>query len=319
MSKVCVLASLNVDYTVTMDQMPLVGETIFGKSFNTNFGGKGANQAVCLSRLGTDVSIIGKIGHDTNGEIYKKHLEQEKIDITFLKVVEEAPTGVAFINVNKEGDNNIVIIPGANEYISIEDIQQGKSVIEQATVVMSQFEVPFEATVEAFKMSRERHIFTVFNPAPCKEIPNSVYPYIDLLIPNEIEMQQLTGEAIKSNDAETFIRSARTFIAKGVKYVVVTLGNKGALLVSEDEYTLIPAHKVPVIDTTAAGDSFIGGLVSKLANIEGKITYETIVEGCTFASIVASLSIQKAGSQDSLPTFVEVENNIETGMSDYVT
>lgn len=313
MGKVCVLASLNVDYTVIMDKIPAIGETVIGTNFINNFGGKGANQAVCLTRLGTDVNIIGKIGADSNGTSYIEHLKKEKVSLDYLLTDKEKPTGVAFINVNKAGENNIVIVPGANNELTVDEIHQAKPAIQQAKIILSQFEVPFETTVEAFTIARKKGIFTVLNPAPCKFIPDEIYPLIDLIIPNEIEMEQLTGS--KYDDVMAMVNAARELIKKGVKYVVVTLGSNGSLVVSKSEYRVIPIKKVPVIDTTAAGDSFIGGAVHFLSKQDNDINFNTVLESCKFATLVAGLSIQKVGAQSSLPTYEEV---LQTGFDAYL-
>lgn len=304
MGKVCVLASLNIDYTVEMEKIPVIGETVIGNSFCNNFGGKGANQAVCLSRLGTNVSIIGKVGNDKNGDEYIKHLKKENISLDYLYTDKEKETGVAFINVNKYGENNIVIVPGSNNQLTVSDILNAKSGIQQANIILSQFEVPFETTIELFKLAKQKDIFTVFNPAPYRNIPDEILPLIDLLIPNEIEMEQLTGA--KTDDINSVVSAARKLIEKGVKYIIVTLGSKGSLVVSDTDHKFIPINKVPVVDTTAAGDSFIGGAVHFLSKVNSKIDFNIIVEGCKFATIVASLSIQKSGAQSSLPTLEEV-------------
>lgn len=304
MGKVCILTSLNVDYTVSMDRIPTIGETIIGSGFSKNFGGKGANQAVCVKRLGTDVNIIGKIGEDKNGEDYIKALTKENISLEHLYVDKNKPTGVAFINVNKIGENNIVIIPGANKTLDCDDIHKSKSVIHQADIILSQFEVPFESTMEAFKIARKKDVFTVLNPAPYEFIPDEFFPFIDLLIPNESEMEHLTGANM--NDVTSMVTAARNLINKGVKFVVITLGDKGSLVVSERRFEVIQARNVSVTDTTAAGDSFIGGMVHFLSNVNNNINFEKILESCQYATLVASLTVQKNGAQPSLPTLEEV-------------
>lgn len=302
MNKVCVLGSINMDLVIKVNEMPKEGETILSESFEKIAGGKGANQAVAARRCGNIVSMIGKIGKDDNGKILKGLLEEDSIDTNLIFEDENEPTGMAVITVNKNGNNSITVISGSNMTLNKDEIEKSKEIIENSDILISQFEVPEEVILEAFKIAKENNKITILNPAPAKKIDEELLKYTDIIIPNETEAEFLTG--IKVNDLESAKLAANGLLEKGVKFVIVTLGSKGAAVISKEGGQIVEAYKVKAIDTTAAGDSFIGGLSSKL-DIES-LSFENLLKAVKFANKVSSITVQRKGAQPSIARLEEV-------------
>ena len=302
MNKVCVLGSINMDLVIRVNEMPKEGETILSESFEKIAGGKGANQAVAARRCGNIVSMIGKIGKDDNGKILKGLLEEDSIDTNLIFEDENEPTGMAVITVNKNGNNSITVISGSNMTLNKDEIEKSKEIIENSDILISQFEVPEEVILEAFKIAKENNKITILNPAPAKKIDEELLKYTDIIIPNETEAELLTG--IKVNDLESAKLAANGLLEKGVKFVIVTLGSKGAAVISKEDGQIVEAYKVKAIDTTAAGDSFIGGLSSKL-DIES-LSFENLLKAVKFANKVSSITVQRKGAQPSIARLEEV-------------
>lgn len=302
MNKVCVLGSINMDLVIKVNEMPKEGETILSESFEKIAGGKGANQAVAARRCGNIVSMIGKIGKDDNGKFLKGLLEEDSIDTNLIFEDENEPTGMAVITVNKNGNNSITVISGSNMTLNKDEIEKSKEIIENSDILISQFEVPEEVILEAFKIAKENNKITILNPAPAKKIDEELLKYTDIIIPNETEAELLTG--IKVNDLESAKLAANGLLEKGVKFVIVTLGSKGAAVISKEDGQIVEAYKVKAIDTTAAGDSFIGGLSSKL-DIES-LSFENLLKAVKFANKVSSITVQRKGAQPSIARLEEV-------------
>lgn len=302
MNKVCVLGSINMDLVIKVKDMPKEGETILSKSFEKANGGKGANQAIAAKRCGNEVTIISKIGKDDNGKVLKNALSSENINVDFVYEDEINPTGMAIITVNERGNNSIVVIAGSNMTINEEEINKAKEAIKGNDILIAQFETPEEITAKAFKFAKELKKVTILNPAPAKEIRTDILDYTDIIIPNETEVELLTG--IKVYDLESAKVAGKKFLDKGIKFVIITLGSKGATLISKDMAKIIPAYKVKAIDTTAAGDSFIGGLSSKLDI--NNLNFETLERAVVFGNKVSSITVQKEGAQPSIGTLKEV-------------
>lgn len=302
MNKVCILGSINMDIIINVKKMPQVGETIFGENLKNASGGKGANQAVAASRCGSKVSMIGKVGSDESGKSLTQNLVKDSIDITYVGTDDSAPTGTALITVNEEGNNSIIVVPGANMTISHDEILNARKAIEESDIIIAQFETPFQATIDAFKIARENGKITILNPAPAKTIPDELYSLTDIIAPNETEVYELSGIKVESlEDAE---KAASAFLERGVKYVIITLGEKGAALIGKDRCQIVPAYKVNAVDTTAAGDSFIGGLASRL-NADG-LEFDNLIEAIKFGNKVSGIVVQKEGAQPSIPYLSEI-------------
>ncbi|MDF2504887.1 MAG: rbsK [Clostridium sp.] len=303
MNKVCVLGSINMDLVIKVNSMPKVGETILSEDMKKIPGGKGANQAIAAKRSGSEVHIIGKVGKDEYGKVLTEKLSEDGIEIKNIFKDDNKNTGMALITVNKAGNNSIIVVSGSNMSISKKDILKAESVIEYCDILVSQLEVPIERVREAFIIAKKYNKLTVLNPSPSKEIHEQLMKNTDMIIPNENEAYDLTG--IKVQDLESCRKAAQFFIERGVKVVIITLGEKGAAIITENHGEIIPAYRVKVVDTTAAGDSFLGALVSKIDSKD--ISFESIKEGVKFGNQVSSITIQRKGAQPSIPYAEEVE------------
>lgn len=304
MNKVCVLGSINMDLVIKVKDMPQEGETILSKGFEKIPGGKGANQAVAAARCGNNVSMIGRIGSDSDGRYLKGLLEREGIDTTHILEDKENSTGMAMITVNDKGNNSIVVIAGANMQISQMNIEDAKNVIADSDILISQFETPISLTLESFKIAKENGKITILNPAPATKIDDELLKYVDIIIPNETEAELLTG--VKVETLEDAKEAGKVFLNKGVKYAVITLGSNGAAVIENENACIVPAFKVEAVDTTAAGDSFIGGLSAKLDT--SNMTFENLLKAVKFGNKVSSITVQRKGAQPSIATLQEVIN-----------
>lgn len=299
MSIITILGSINMDLVTQVDHIPKVGETILGTNFKQIPGGKGANQAVAAARLGANVQMIGKVGNDTNGELLKTELKSNHVGTKHINNTSQDTTGIALITVEKSGNNSIVVISGANDLLQPIDVDSAMEELEETKILVSQLEVPIDTVQYAFKLAKSRGIFTILNPAPAKKLDKEFIQYIDLLTPNETELELLSGVSIHSE--EDIIKAANVLIDIGIKQLIVTLGEKGCMYIDENGNKKYKSHKVDAIDTTAAGDSFTAAIAVSLN--EGK----TIDESINFASRVGALTVSKFGAQSSLPYRTDVD------------
>lgn len=318
MNKITVLGSMNMDIVYKIKEAPKDGETIFGTNLEYICGGKGANQAVAASRLGSKVSMIGRIGADANGKILVEALKNDGINTSFVFEDVTENSGTAIISVNEIGSNSIVVISGSNMKISNSDVLKATDEIKKSCFIVAQLEVPIPAIEFAFDLANKNGVKTVLNPAPALEISDEIYSKTDIIIPNETETFELTG--IKVTDEKSATDAAKFFFRKGVGHVIITMGEKGAALISKEKTVLIPANNVKAVDTTAAGDGFVGALVSYLCrkndkqhNEQGRVTlnFEALEKAVKFANKVSSLVVQRNGAQPSLPYLREIEENYE--------
>ena len=299
MKNICVIGSLNMDLVVNVDKMPKPGQTIIGSNFKEVPGGKGANQAVAMARLNGNVSMIGKVGEDGFGQTLINSLKNDKVDTTYIKTTKGA-TGVALITVDNNAQNSIVVSPGANFEVKEEDIDNNIEAIKNSDIVVLQLETPLNTIKYALKKSKELNKYTILNPAPALKLDDEIIKNVDLLTPNETELEIISGVSIETE--EDIQKAAQIMIEKGIKELVVTLGSKGSLYINKEKSIFKKAYKVEAVDTTAAGDSYTAALavaLSKDKNIE---------EAMDFASKVGALSVLKEGAQSSLPTLEDVEN-----------
>ncbi len=292
MKKIVVIGSSNTDMVIKSDKLPNPGETILGGEFLLNPGGKGANQAVTAARLGGKVTFIAKIGSDTFGKNSISLYSSEGINTEFIFSDPEKPSGVALINVNECGENCIVVAPGANGFLSVEDIEKAKCEIESADILLMQLEIPLSVVEYSAKLAYDKGIKVILNPAPASELPNSLLKCLYIITPNKNEAEALSG--IKITDIESAKKAAAAIREKGVDTVIITMGELGAIICG-DELQQIPAVSVKTVDTTAAGDVFNGALSVALA--EDK----SIVDAVIFACKCAALSVTKLGAQSSIP------------------
>ena len=293
--EIAVVGSANLDLVVEVPRVPLVGETVLGGDLARIPGGKGANQAVTAARLGRAVAMIGRLGDDEGGQILRGALETDGVDTTHLTTTPDTPNGVALIAVGADGDNAIVVSPGANSRLSVADVEAAGDVLRSAAVTLLQLEVPIDAIVAAAEIASG---IVVFNPAPAPSspLPAELLEAVDVIVPNQTELALLTGHE-GTVDAETAADLARLLPAPTV---VVTLGALGALAVVKGNVTHIAAPEVDPIDTTAAGDSFCGALADAL------VRQESIVDAVRWAVRVGAATTLRVGAQPSLPTPPEV-------------
>ncbi len=302
-ARVVVLGSSNTDMVVGVPHIPSVGETVLGSDMLVAAGGKGANQAVAAARLGAHVTFLGAVGDDDLGSKAVRGLGGEHIDTEHVRVVEGVPSGVALITVDTQGRNAIAVAPGANSRLSPEDVRSAQALIEESAVMLVQLEIPIDAVHEGLRVARAAGCRTVLNPAPvpAEGLQAEILRLVDVLTPNEGEASALVGMQGEASDL------AQELLNRGVGAVVVTLGERGALVATPERQQTVPAHRVNVLDTTAAGDAFNGGLAVALA--EGR----DLFEAASFASAVAALSVTKRGAQPSMSTRDEVDRLLSGG------
>jgi len=298
-NRITVIGSSNTDMVIKTSKLPLPGETILGGDFLMNPGGKGANQAVAAARLNGNVALIAKTGEDLFGLQAKKLFQSEKLETKYLLSDPDSPSGIALITVDDQGENCIVVAPGANARLTPEDIVNAGEAILEAEIVLMQLEIPLETVVCAATMAFESGKKVILNPAPAQPLPDALLKKLYLITPNETEAELLTG--IPVTDLPSAEKAARALLEKGVQTVVITLGSKGALLVTDSQCQLIPAFHVEPVDTTAAGDCFNGALAVAIAEGVG------LENAITFASKAASISVTRMGAQASAPYRNEIE------------
>lgn len=291
---ILVVGSINMDLVVRSPHLPLPGETILGSRFDTFPGGKGANQAVAAARLGAPVKMIGRVGKDAFGEAMLETLRRDGVDVAAIGCDPEAPTGVALITVDDAGQNTIVVASGANMRLAPEHVTQAEALFKDAALLVLQLEIAQPVIEQACLLARRHGVRILLNPAPARPLPAEFLRGVDLLIPNQIELALLAGE----QDPPA---AARKLLSWGVGQVIVTLGKDGALLLSGTQEKPVPAYRVKVVDTTAAGDAFVGALAVALA--EGR----PVAEAAAWANAAAAVSVTRAGAQPSLPRREEVE------------
>lgn len=303
MPKVVVIGSANMDFTVKVDRLPRVGETVSGGEFYTSFGGKGANQAVAAHKAGAEVRFVAKVGSDQNGDAILKHLSALGLHPGGVLRDESQPTGVALIVVDKTGRNAIAVAPGSNWHLTEEDIHRAEPHMAWGQVLLIQLEIPLPAVREALRLAKARGLMTILNPAPARVLPEEILSLADILTPNEVEAGTLTGSVVQK--AGEITRAARDLLQKGAGQVIVTLGEKGACWVREDVARAFSSFPVEAEDSTAAGDAFNGALASALA--EGKSMEEAIL----FANAAGALAVTRKGAQESLPTRQEIHQFLQ--------
>jgi len=303
MKKIIVIGSINMDLVIKVSRMPKPGENLFGQNFKMIPGGKGANQAVTVAKLGEKVQFVGKVGKDVFGEKLLKNLKKFGVNTNYVFKDDSASTGVALIVINEEGENSILIASGANGNLSPEDIKTAETVIESSDLLLLQFEIPLKAVDYSVELSKKHKVPVVLDAGPPHKSFLNFLPKVDILSPNELEAETLTG--IKIKDLKSAKVAAQKLLNIGAKKVVLKLGASGALLATENEVKHIKGIKVHAIDTTAAGDAFTAGLA--VAYAKGKSLEEAVI----FANYVGALTVTKFGAQPSLPSIEEVESFIK--------
>lgn len=298
--KILIIGSSNTDMVIKTHNFPAPGETILGGRFLMNAGGKGANQAVAAARLGGMVTFVGKIGDDIFGKQAVQQLEDEGINVDFVAVDPENPSGVALITVDKKGENSIVVAPGSNGTLSSADFDKAIAELDDSEFVLMQLEIPIPTVEHIARMAAQKQKKVILNPAPAAALTDELLQNLYIITPNETEAELLTG--VKVYDGHSALKAASALNEKGVEVVIITMGSAGAFLLSNGKSEIISAPDVEAVDTTAAGDTFNGALVVALS--EGK----TIQESIAFANKAAAISVTRIGAQSSVPFRKEILN-----------
>ena len=298
--KICVVGSSNYDLIAYTDRMPKVGETIHGNKFEMGFGGKGANQAVAAAKLGADVTMVTKLGEDVFGRETLENYKSLRMNEKFIYFTKEASSGVAPISVDASGHNCIIVVAGANNLLTEDEVEAARSDIAASKILICQMEIPLNVTKRALQIAREEGVTTIYNPAPAPKegIPEDIIKLADIFCPNETEAELLTGMSVDTIDQA--VEAGRALLNKGAKIIIMTLGERGSLIIEKDSYKHIKTEAVKAVDTTGAGDSFIGSFGYFFA--AGCDVEESVGK----ANRVAAVSVQKTGTQKSYPSAEEL-------------
>jgi ribokinase len=305
--RIVVVGSSNTDMIIKVQDIPRPGQTVIGGRFSTAAGGKGANQAVAAARAGGNVAFIARIGDDAFGRQAIEGFRADHIDVDHVVVDPDSPSGVASIFVDAKGQNCIAVASGANANLSPEDIHRAADVIVSADILIMQLETPVETVRTAALLARDNGVTVILNPAPAQPLDDELLRCVSVITPNESEAELLTGIRIGSPEAAR--KSANLLKARGVETVIITMGDKGALLTRNDVRELVPAFAVDAVDATAAGDVFNGALAVAIA--EGK----PLTQAVRFANAAAALSVTKLGAQPSAPARPAIERFLESAQS----
>jgi ribokinase len=303
MPKVVVIGSANVDFTIKVDRLPETGETVSGGELYTSFGGKGANQAVAAHRAGAEVTFFSKVGRDKNGEAIIKNLEALGLKSNSILINDSLPSGVAFIMVDRTGNNLIAVAPGSNRSFTTEDIHRAGNALSWGEVLLIQLEIPLTAVSEALRLAKVYDLVTILNPAPACPLPQEVLSHVDILTPNESEASLLSGIEIK--EPEQAVHAGKRLIDQGCSQAIITLGKEGCCWVGKDAARFFPSFPVAEMDTTAAGDAFNGALSCALAE------KRSMDEAIRFASAASALTVMRLGALDSIPARYDIEKLLD--------
>lgn len=299
MKKILVIGSLNMDSVIKTPHMPKSGETVMGTDISLIPGGKGANQAYAAGKLGGDVAMLGAVGKDSFGDTMLNNLRNVNVDVKGIRQLEGIPTGQAYITVDEEGQNSIIVIAGANGKVTEKMIDENMNLIDASDIIIMQLEIPVQTVQYIKETAIKKGKTVILDPAPAVEgLPDEFWNGIDYIKPNETELEILAGRTLATESE--LIEGAKEMLAKGVKTVLVTLGEKGCLYVSNREEKVIPTKKVHVVDTTAAGDSFTAAFALALSRDE------SVEDAIAFGQKVSAIAVTRKGAQTSIPSIAEL-------------
>jgi len=297
---IVVVGSINLDLVVGSDRIPQIGETVIGSTFNTFYGGKGANQAVAVAKLGYPVSMVGNVGSDAFGAQLCNGLQAAGVDTTYVNTV-EGPSGIALITTGASGENSIVVVPGANDYLTPAMLEKAIPVLDRAGFILTQLEIPIETVEYLSNFAVARHIPLMLDPAPARKLSNNLLRSVSWITPNETEAQELLNSNIDFADGGTH-SATDLLLHSGVKNVLLKLGSAGCVIARGTmPKQRVPAFSVDAVDTTGAGDAFNAGFSV------GLMRGYTVEESAVFASAVAAISVTRPGAQASMPDGNEVD------------
>ena len=299
MKRICVVGSINMDLVAQVDRFPRPGETVQGRAYGTFPGGKGANQAVAAGRLGADVEMIGCVGSDVYGGQYMEVFAQNGVRTGGVAVLDGVSTGIAMIEVEGSGENHIVIVPGANDSATVDYVSRRWETIGGCDILLLQLEIPLDTVTYCAKRGKAEGKTVILDPAPARQLPDALLESVDYLTPNETELEILTGHTVRTQSDRT--QSARLLLAKGVDTVIAKAGSAGAYIVTQGGCIQVPGYRVDVVDTTAAGDSFNGGLAYGLA--QGW----DLARAVELANAVGALAVTGTGAQGAMPVWEQVQ------------
>ncbi|QIR40424.1 ribokinase [Tolypothrix sp. PCC 7910] len=289
-----VFGSINIDLVATVPRLPNPGETLLGHNFVQVPGGKGANQAVALARLGVPTHMVGRVGTDSFGSELLYNLQNSGVETENVSIDQNVSSGVAAIAVDDKGENQIIVIPGANGRVNQEDVERLSDLLPTSTALLLQFEIPLAAVVAAAQAAHQAGVKVILDPAPAQShVPDELYSLVDIITPNEVEAGQLVGFPV--NNEESAKKAAAVLLQRGVKCAIVKLGAKGVFCATAEESFFVPVFPIQVVDTVAAGDAFNGGLAAAL--YEGLPLHQAVVWGAAAGALAAT----KSGAQTSLP------------------
>lgn len=290
---IVVFGSINMDLVARTPRLPAPGETLTGYSFTTVPGGKGANQAVACARLGAHTQMVGRVGGDVFGDALLENLESNAVNSNHVLRDEAVASGVALIAVDDFAENNIIVVPGANGRVGSEDLERLSKALVNARILMLQLEIPLEIVIEAAKIAHNMGVTVILDPAPAQKLPDELYPWVDILTPNQTEASILVG--FRVGDEESVRRAAQVLLERGVQHVIIKMGNLGAYIANEDGSQHYPAIPVVAIDTVAAGDAFNGALAAAL------MEEKSFDDAMRWGLAGGALAVTKAGAQGAMP------------------
>lgn len=301
-SYILVIGSINMDLIINTPKLPHLGDEIKGNSFQQMLGGKGANQAIALSRMGGKVLLSGKLGNDSFAGLLLDKFKVENINTEHIKIDQNEKTGTTIILVEPDGDHCLIFIPGANAALGTKEIESLERIIKGSEIILTQLEIPLETVKTIVKIANKYDVPVILDAGPAQKVPLEFFKGIHILSPNEFEIEMLTG--IEVDNVETGKKAAEKLLIQGVDIVVIKMGEKGAFIADEKGFRNYPAFKVNPVDTTAAGDAFTAALAYMFSK------RKDIDEAVIFANAVGALTVGKAGTTDSLPTKKQIEEFI---------